>query len=86
MPEYDFRCTACDEVFEVSRPMRSVVAECCPSCKAPAKRIFSPVGVAFKGTGFHNTDYKQRPTEEPASTPCAEKKGASACEGCPAAS
>lgn len=60
MPSYDFRCTTCDSRFVVTRPMGSAAEEQCPECEAPAKRVFSPVGVAFKGTGFHNTDYKPR--------------------------
>ncbi len=83
MPTYDYRCTACDELFEVSRSMRSSEPENCPSCDALAKRVFTPVGVAFKGSGFHNTDYKQRPTDDAPTCPSAQK-GDSACAGCPA--
>lgn len=74
MPQYDYRCTACDEVFEVTRPVGKAGEECCPSCGAPAKRVFTPVGVHFKGSGFHNTDYKPKPKESseascPSATP-----------------
>jgi putative FmdB family regulatory protein len=64
MARYDYRCTACDSRFEVDRPMGSTEAVCCPECGADAKRVFTPVGVAFKGSGFHNTDYKPRPKED----------------------
>jgi putative FmdB family regulatory protein len=84
MPTYDYRCTACDELFEVSRPMRSSESESCPSCDAVAKRVFTPVGVAFKGSGFHNTDYKKRPKEDAPACASASKSD-SACSGCPAA-
>ena len=60
MPAYDFRCTSCDAVFEINRPMSTVGDACCPTCGGVAKKVFSPVGVSFKGTGFHNTDYKPR--------------------------
>jgi putative FmdB family regulatory protein len=91
MPKYDYRCTSCGMSFEVSRPMRSTQRECCPSCGAPAVKVFAPVSVAFKGTGFHNTDYRAKPVEaspdaaksEPA---CPAAKGdAPACATCPAA-
>ena len=91
MPAYDFKCTECAETFEVSRPMSAKGDEVCPSCGAVATKVFSPVGVAFKGTGFHNTDYKPRPKEEtaapsePASCP-SKAEGSSACASCPAAS
>jgi len=84
MPTYDYRCTACSERFEVTRAMNSNAEECCPACGAPAKRVFTPVGVAFKGSGFHNTDYKSRPAEDSAPSTCAAASGGG-CEGCPSA-
>jgi putative FmdB family regulatory protein len=87
MPAYDYRCTECAEVFEVTRSMGSTSEECCPSCGSPASRLYSPVGVSFKGTGFHNTDYRPRPKEEgstPTETPScpAKTEGSSACASC----
>jgi putative FmdB family regulatory protein len=63
MPAYDFKCTECSKGFEITRPMSTAGDECCPSCGAVAKKVFSPVGVSFKGTGFHNTDYRSVPKE-----------------------
>lgn len=85
MPAYDYRCTECDERFEVVRPMGSKSEERCPVCEAPAKRVFNSVGVAFKGSGFHNTDYKPRPKDESPAAPCASKGESSSCASCPAA-
>lgn len=79
MPTYDYKCTACDDVFEISRSMGQTGDVSCPVCDAPAKRVFSPVGVAFKGSGFHNTDYKPRPKDDGA---CPAKSAGS----CPSAS
>jgi putative FmdB family regulatory protein len=90
MPAYDFRCTECAETFEIVRPMSAKDDVSCPKCGAAANKVFSPVGVAFKGTGFHNTDYRPRPKEDGASTSepaCpAKSEGSSACSSCPAAS
>ena len=86
MPAYDYRCTVCDERFEITRPMGSKSDETCPVCDAPAKRIFSPVGVAFKGTGFHNTDYKPRPKEDAPAPSCPAKSDSSSCASCPVSS
>lgn len=83
MPTYDYRCSQCDRVFEVTRPMSASREASCTSCGAPAKRVFSPVGVAFKGTGFHNTDYKPRASDEAPS--CPAKSDSGSCAGCPAA-
>lgn len=88
MPTYDYRCSACDALFEVSRPMGSKDPEPCPGCGSETKRVFSPVGVAFKGSGFHNTDYRPRPAESGAADApaCpAKSSSGSGCAGCPAA-
>jgi len=66
MPDYDFRCTECDELFEVTRSMAASGEERCPRCGAEARKVFSPVGVSFKGPGFHNTDYRPQPKDESA--------------------
>jgi len=85
MPAYDYRCTACDQCFEVNRPMGRSADEACPSCGARAKRVFTPVGVAFKGSGFHNTDYRPRPSDDAPAPACeAPSEGSSACANCPA--
>jgi len=92
MPAYDYRCPACDDLFEVTRPASARDEVCCPSCGTVAKRVFTPVGVVFKGSGFHNTDYKPRPKEDaPASSPaseapsCPAAKDGGGCSSCPAA-
>ena len=86
MPTYDFRCTECDNVCEVTRPAGVSDPVACPTCGGDTKRVFSPVGVVFKGSGFHNTDY--RSTSEPKkdeSGACPSADTASdACAGCPA--
>lgn len=88
MPAYDYRCTSCDHVFEVTRSAAEKRDETCPVCAGVTKRVFTPVGVVFKGSGFHNTDYRPKPTDkdtpEPASKTCASKTDSSACSSCPA--
>ena len=96
MPAYDFRCTKCGKEFEVTRSMGSGGPVACPDCGAETKKVFSPVGVAFKGTGFHNTDYRPRPKDEsaaPEAPACPAKSdvtgaadSAGACATCPAKS
>jgi putative FmdB family regulatory protein len=89
VPAYDFRCEACNTLFEVTRSLGDTTPVQCPVCEAAAKRVFTPVGVVFKGSGFHNTDYRARPEARPseatppASCPAATDKGS--CASCPAA-
>ncbi len=89
MAAYDFRCSACRCTFEVVRPMGASSDETCPECGAIAKKVFTPVGVSFKGTGFHNTDYRPKPKDESSSEPkpeCpAKSEGSTTCSSCPVA-
>ena len=88
MPAYDFHCAKCALTFEVTRPMTARNDECCPACGRVAQRVFSPVGVAFKGSGFYNNDNRpQHKEESPAPAPaCAAKSDTSpACAGCASA-
>jgi putative FmdB family regulatory protein len=91
MPAYDYKCTACSRVFEIVRPPRADAAIPCPACGAATKQVFHAVGVHFKGSGFHNTDYRKEeaaPAEKPAaaeSAPCEAAGSTSACGECPAA-
>lgn len=84
MPAYDYRCTDCSNVFEVNRQMGSTADEACPSCGGHAKRVFTPVGVAFKGSGFHNTDYRPAPKDS-SDSPAPACPSGGGCAGCPAA-
>lgn len=89
MPAYDFRCLACERVFELTRSLSDTSDVTCPDCGGATKRIFTPVGVVFKGSGFHNTDYRPRPKSEESSPSgkdsCANPGSSSACKSCPAA-
>lgn len=92
MPKYDYKCEACDTIFEVTRSIGDTSSESCPECGAAAKRLFTPVGIVFKGSGFHNTDYKPRPKDDgsrsdgsKSETGTACSTGSSACASCPAA-
>ncbi len=90
MPAYDYRCITCDATFEVIRPAGDTRSPACPQCGGSSKRVFTPVGVVFKGSGFHNTDYRPAPQAEsekaaPA-TSCESAGSKSACSNCPAAS
>ena len=85
MPAYDYRCPSCDLVFEIMRPLGATGDVMCPDCEVVARRVFTPVGVVFKGSGFHNTDYRtpKQPAESRDAAPTAT--GAPAAGSCPAA-
>ena len=81
MPIYEYRCTRCGHQFEVTHAVSENV-ESCEKCGAPVRRVFSPVGIIFKGPGFHVTDYRKAGSQASDSTggdgKAAEKGGSAA--------
>jgi len=56
MPIYEYRCEN-GHTFEVRQRMTDDPVASCQTCDAPVRRVFHPVAVHFKGSGFYNTDY-----------------------------
>jgi putative FmdB family regulatory protein len=56
MPIYEYRCEN-GHLFEVMQKMTDEPVTTCPEDGAPVQRVFHPVAVHFKGSGFYNTDY-----------------------------
>jgi len=59
MPIYEYRCEH-GHKFEVMQRMSDDPVQSCETCDAPVSRVFHPVAVHFKGSGFYNTDYGTR--------------------------
>jgi putative FmdB family regulatory protein len=59
MPIYEYRCEQ-GHIFEVMQRMSDDPVSSCETCAAPVERVFHPVAVHFKGSGFYNTDYGTR--------------------------
>ena len=59
MPIYEYRCEK-GHVLEVMQRMSDGPLEACTTCGASVQRVFHPVAVHFKGSGFYNTDYGTR--------------------------
>ena len=61
MPIYEYRCER-GHTFEAIQRMTDDPLTSCSTCEAPVQRVFHPVAVHFKGSGFYNTDYgKKKP-------------------------
>jgi putative FmdB family regulatory protein len=57
MPTYEYRCNACGEHLEVVQSFSDEPLQECPHCgKKALRKVFSPVGIVFKGSGFYKTD------------------------------
>ena len=59
MPIYEYRCRNGHE-FEVFQSMSDDPVTVCEECGAPVERVFRPVAVHFKGSGFYTTDYARK--------------------------
>jgi putative FmdB family regulatory protein len=59
MPIYEYRCLN-GHTFEVIQSMSDDPVETCEVCGAPVERVFHPVAVHFKGSGFYSTDYAKK--------------------------
>ena len=59
MPIYEYRCDR-GHTFEVMQRMSEDPLTSCNTCDAPVQRVFHPVAVHFKGSGFYTTDYAKK--------------------------
>ena len=56
MPTYSYRCTECDNAFDIQQSFTDSTLTECPVCGGKLRKVFSPVGVTFNGSGFYRTD------------------------------
>jgi putative FmdB family regulatory protein len=56
MPTYQYACIACAHEFEVVQSFSDESLTKCPECQGEIRKIYSAVGVVFKGSGFYKTD------------------------------
>ena len=82
MPIYEYRCEN-GHLFEVMQKITDDPVTSCGECGAPVSRVFHPVAVHFKGSGFYNTDYgtaKRKRESERAAGEGADKHDAKQAE------
>ncbi len=81
MPNYDYKCTSCGNVFEIFHGMTESPQIHCPDCSAPAtKKIGAGAGIVFKGSGFYVTDYKNKQNDSGTSASSGKTSAASSPE------
>ena len=57
MPTYEYACPSCDTTHEVQQKMSDAALTECPACgQSGLRKLFSGVGIHFKGSGFYRTD------------------------------
>jgi putative FmdB family regulatory protein len=60
MPLYDYQCPSCSHQFEVKQGFSDEPCAVCPQCESVSRRVFHPVPIIYKGSGFYTTDYARK--------------------------
>jgi putative FmdB family regulatory protein len=85
MPTYEYRCKDCGEHLEVVQSFRDDPLTECPRCSGTLKKVFQPIGIAFRGTGFYKTDSRSSSSRSSSSangsSTTSEKAGTSSDSG-----
>src|SRR4051794_31162300 len=81
MPTYQYACTECGEALEVVQKFSDEPLTECPACHGRLRKVFSPVGVVFKGSGFYKNDSRAKSSSSTAKNDSAETKTDTKTEG-----
>ena len=77
MPTYQYACTACAENLEVVQRFTDEPLTECPACGGTLRKVFSAVGVVFKGSGFYKTDSRSSSSSSSPKPAAAESSSSS---------
>jgi putative FmdB family regulatory protein len=96
MPTYTYRCTSCEYQFDQFQKFSEDPLTECPQCQSLLRKVFQPVGVVFKGSGWYINDSRKpesssssseksgdKPAEKPA--PAAKSESSDSKAAAPAA-
>ncbi|AWE50813.1 MULTISPECIES: FmdB family zinc ribbon protein [Streptomyces] len=78
MPTYQYQCTECGEGLEAVQKFTDDALTECPNCQGRLKKVFSAVGIVFKGSGFYRNDSRgSSSSSSPASSKSASSSSSS---------
>lgn len=77
MPTYQYQCTECGEALEVVQKFTDDALTVCPNCEGKLRKVFSAVGIVFKGSGFYRTDSRAGSSSSTPASSSAKPDGAS---------
>ena len=77
MPTYAYACTACGHAFEIQQSFSDASLTVCPECEGRLRKVFSAVGVVFKGSGFYRNDARSSGSKSTTSSSSSSSSGAS---------
>ncbi len=84
MPTYQYACTECGHGFEAVQSFSDDALTTCPQCAGRLRKVFSSVGIVFKGSGFYRNDSREKAasgaakSDDKASSTSDDKGGAKA--------
>jgi putative FmdB family regulatory protein len=77
MPTYEYRCTSCGQHVEAVQSFTDDPLTECGVCGGELRKVFAPVGIVFKGSGFYRTDNRSSGSSSKKSEPPKEKAASS---------
>ncbi|MEU6089103.1 FmdB family zinc ribbon protein [Streptomyces sp. NPDC047085] len=77
MPTYQYQCKECGEGLEAVQKFTDDALTECPNCGGPLKKVFSAVGIVFKGSGFYRNDSRGASSS---SSPASKSSGSSSSD------
>ena len=80
MPVYEYRCRTCDHQFEIQQSFSDDALTVCPECEGELRKVFAPVGITFKGSGFYKTDSRSGSSSSSGSNGSGSSGGSSSSE------
>jgi putative FmdB family regulatory protein len=75
VPTYQYACTACGQQLDAVQSFTDEPLTECPACEGRLRKLFSAVGVVFKGSGFYRTDSRSATKNAAASSGSSDSKG-----------
>jgi len=80
VPTYSYRCTQCDNAFEIQQAFTDDSLTICSACGGQLRKIFNTISVTFNGSGFYRTDSRAA-KDTKKSSPVGETGGSSGSNG-----
>ncbi|ROS59293.1 putative FmdB family regulatory protein [Frigoribacterium sp. PhB160] len=81
MPTYSYRCTECGNAFDIVQSFTDDSLTECPVCSGVLRKVFSPVGVTFNGSGFYRTDSRSSADKKSGSSSSSSSEKSSGSSG-----
>ena len=81
MPTYAYRCTECGHAFDVYQSFTEDSLTVCPECSGKLRKVLSPVGVVFKGSGFYRNDSRSATTTSESASSSKDSSSSSGKDG-----